>query len=68
MDRAFTEHLGRRWLCLSSWNGEDRKILKLRFGLEGAEPLYLAEIRIRTINVRRETGADSSKPRRYEWA
>jgi len=42
MDRALQkEHLG-AWL--SQLNEREQKILKLRFGLEGAEPLTLAEI------------------------
>ncbi len=44
------EHLG-TWL--SQLNDREQKILKLRFGLEGSEPLTLAEIG-RQINVSRE--------------
>jgi len=51
MDRSIQkEHLV-SWL--SQLNEREQKILKLRFGLEGAEPLTLAEIG-RTINVSRE--------------
>jgi RNA polymerase primary sigma factor len=51
MDRSLQkEHLG-AWL--SQLNEREQKILKLRFGLEGSEPLTLAEIG-RTINVSRE--------------
>jgi RNA polymerase primary sigma factor len=51
MDRSIQkEHLG-AWL--SQLNEREQKILKLRFGLEGSEPLTLAEIG-RTINVSRE--------------
>ena len=51
MDRHIQkEHLG-TWL--SQLNDREQQILKLRFGLEGAEPLTLAEIG-RLINVSRE--------------
>jgi len=51
MDRHLQkEHLG-TWL--SQLNDREQKILKLRFGLEGSEPLTLAEIG-RQINVSRE--------------
>lgn len=51
MDRSLQkEHLG-AWL--SQLNEREQKILKLRFGLEGSEPLTLAEIG-RAINVSRE--------------
>ena len=51
MDRHIQkEHLG-AWL--SQLNDREQKILKLRFGLEGSEPLTLAEIG-RQINVSRE--------------
>ncbi|MEB3327080.1 MAG: sigma-70 family RNA polymerase sigma factor [Synechococcus sp.] len=51
MDRHIQkEHLG-AWL--SQLNEREQKILKLRFGLEGSEPLTLAEIG-RLINVSRE--------------
>ena len=51
MDRHLQkEHLG-AWL--SQLNEREQKILRLRFGLEGAEPLTLAEIG-RQINVSRE--------------
>ena len=51
MDRHLQkEHLG-AWL--SQLNELEQKILRLRFGLEGAEPLTLAEIG-RQINVSRE--------------
>jgi RNA polymerase primary sigma factor len=51
MDRHLQkEHLG-GWL--SQLNEREQKILKLRFGLEGSEPLTLAEIG-RLINVSRE--------------
>ena len=51
MDRHLQkEHLG-TWL--SQLNDREQKILKLRFGLEGSEPLTLAEIG-RRINVSRE--------------
>jgi RNA polymerase primary sigma factor len=51
MDRHIQkEHLG-AWL--SQLNDREQKILKLRFGLEGSEPLTLAEIG-RLINVSRE--------------
>ncbi len=51
MDRLLQkEHLG-SWL--SQLNEREQKILKLRFGLEGSEPLTLAEIG-RLINVSRE--------------
>lgn len=51
MDRHLQkEHLG-TWM--SQLNDRERKILKLRFGLEGSEPLTLAEIG-RQINVSRE--------------
>lgn len=51
MDRHLQkEHLG-SWL--SQLNEREQKILRLRFGLEGAEPLTLAEIG-RQINVSRE--------------
>ncbi|MEA5442411.1 sigma-70 family RNA polymerase sigma factor [Cyanobium gracile] len=51
MDRLLQkEHLG-AWL--SQLNEREQKILRLRFGLEGAEPLTLAEIG-RQINVSRE--------------
>ena len=51
MDRSIQkEHLG-GWL--SQLNEREQKILKLRFGLDGAEPLTLAEIG-RQINVSRE--------------
>jgi RNA polymerase primary sigma factor len=51
MDRHLQkEHLG-TWL--SQLNEREQKILKLRFGLEGTEPLTLAEIG-RQINVSRE--------------
>ncbi|MEB3271364.1 MAG: sigma-70 family RNA polymerase sigma factor [Synechococcus sp.] len=44
------EHLG-SWL--SQLNEREQQILRLRFGLEGSEPLTLAEIG-RTLNVSRE--------------
>ncbi len=44
------EHLG-TWL--SQLNEREQKIMKLRFGLDGEEPLTLAEIG-RQINVSRE--------------
>ena len=51
MDRHLQkEHLG-TWL--SQLNEREQKILRLRFGLEGTEPLTLAEIG-RQINVSRE--------------
>ena len=51
MDRSIQkEHLG-GWL--SQLNEREQKILRLRFGLDGAEPLTLAEIG-RQINVSRE--------------
>jgi RNA polymerase primary sigma factor len=51
MDRTLQkEHLG-SWL--SQLNDREQKILQLRFGLEGSEPLTLAEIG-RQINVSRE--------------
>ncbi len=51
MDRSIQkEHLG-AWL--SQLNEREQEILKLRFGLEGQEPLTLAEIG-RQINVSRE--------------
>jgi len=51
MDRLLQkEHLG-AWL--SQLNEREQKILRLRFGLEGSEPLTLAEIG-RIINVSRE--------------
>jgi RNA polymerase primary sigma factor len=51
MDRHLQkEHLG-GWL--SQLNAREQQILKLRFGLEGSEPLTLAEIG-RLINVSRE--------------
>ncbi len=51
MDRHLQkEHLG-TWL--SQLNDREQKILRLRFGLEGTEPLTLAEIG-RQINVSRE--------------
>tara|TARA_Y100001968_G_C19438824_1_gene761360 strand:+ start:973 stop:1995 length:1023 start_codon:yes stop_codon:yes gene_type:complete len=51
MDRSIQkEHLG-GWL--SQLNEREQKILKLRFGLDGEEPLTLAEIG-RQINVSRE--------------
>ncbi|MEB3233816.1 MAG: sigma-70 family RNA polymerase sigma factor [Cyanobacteriota bacterium] len=51
MDRHLQkEHLG-GWL--SQLNDREQQILKLRFGLEGSEPLTLAEIG-RLINVSRE--------------
>jgi RNA polymerase primary sigma factor len=51
MDRHIQkEHLG-TWL--SQLNDREQKILRLRFGLEGSEPLTLAEIG-RLINVSRE--------------
>ncbi|MFM7362650.1 MAG: sigma-70 family RNA polymerase sigma factor [Cyanobium sp.] len=51
MDRVLQkEHLG-TWLA--QLNEREQKILRLRFGLEGAEPLTLAEIG-RQINVSRE--------------
>ena len=51
MDRHIQkEHLG-AWL--SQLNEREQKILKLRFGLEGSDPLTLAEIG-RLINVSRE--------------
>ena len=51
MDRSLQkEHLG-TWL--SQLNERERKIIELRFGLEGNEPLTLAEIG-RQINVSRE--------------
>ena len=51
MDRSLQkEHLG-TWL--SQLNDREQQILRLRFGLEGAEPLTLAEIG-RQINVSRE--------------
>ncbi|MEB3168318.1 MAG: sigma-70 family RNA polymerase sigma factor [Cyanobium sp.] len=51
MDRNLQkEHLG-TWL--SQLNDREQQILRLRFGLEGAEPLTLAEIG-RKINVSRE--------------
>jgi RNA polymerase primary sigma factor len=51
MDRSLQkEHLG-TWL--SQLNERERRIIELRFGLEGNEPLTLAEIG-RQINVSRE--------------
>jgi len=51
MDRTIQkEHLG-TWL--SQLNEREQKIMKLRFGLDGAEPLTLAELG-RQINVSRE--------------
>ena len=51
MDRHIQkEHLG-NWLA--QLNDREQKILRLRFGLEGSEPLTLAEIG-RQINVSRE--------------
>ena len=51
MDRSIQkEHLG-SWL--SQLNEREQKILRLRFGLGGEEPLTLAEIG-RQINVSRE--------------
>ena len=51
MDRHIQkEHLG---VWLTQLNEREQKILKLRFGLEGSEPLTLAEIG-RQINVSRE--------------
>jgi RNA polymerase primary sigma factor len=51
MDRHLQkEHLG-TWLA--QLNDREQKILRLRFGLEGSEPLTLAEIG-RQINVSRE--------------
>ena len=51
MDRHLQkEHLG-AWMA--QLNEREQKIIKLRFGLEGAEPLTLAEIG-RLINVSRE--------------
>ena len=51
MDRSIQkEHLG-GWLA--QLNEREQKILRLRFGLDGAEPLTLAEIG-RQINVSRE--------------
>ncbi len=51
MDRTIQkEHLG-SWL--SQLNEREQKIMKLRFGLDGEEPLTLAEIG-RQINVSRE--------------
>ena len=51
MDRHLQkEHLG-AWLA--QLNDREQKILRLRFGLEGSEPLTLAEIG-RQINVSRE--------------
>jgi len=51
MDRTIQkEHLG-TWL--SQLNEREQKIMKLRFGLDGEEPLTLAEIG-RQINVSRE--------------
>ena len=51
MDRRIQkEHLG-TWI--TQLNEREQKILKLRFGLEGSEPLTLAEIG-RQINVSRE--------------
>ena len=51
MDRTIQkEHLG-GWL--SQLNEREQKIMRLRFGLDGAEPLTLAEIG-RQINVSRE--------------
>ncbi len=51
MDRSIQkEHLG-GWL--SQLNEREQKIMKLRFGLDGEEPLTLAEIG-RQINVSRE--------------
>jgi RNA polymerase primary sigma factor len=51
MDRHLQkEHLG-TWL--SQLNERERRILTMRFGLEGTEPLTLAEIG-RQINVSRE--------------
>ncbi|WP_320675832.1 RpoD/SigA family RNA polymerase sigma factor [Prochlorococcus sp. MIT 1300] len=51
MDRSIQkEHLG-SWL--SQLNEREQKILRLRFGLDGEEPLTLAEIG-RQINVSRE--------------
>jgi RNA polymerase primary sigma factor len=51
MDRHLQkEHLG-TWM--SQLNEREQKILRLRFGLEGSEPLTLAEIG-RQINVSRE--------------
>ena len=51
MDRHLQkEHLG-TWLA--QLNEREQRIIKLRFGLEGSEPLTLAEIG-RLINVSRE--------------
>ena len=51
MDRSLQkEHLG-TWL--SQLNERERRIIELRFGLAGQEPLTLAEIG-RKINVSRE--------------
>jgi len=51
MDRSIQkEHLG-GWL--SQLNEREQKIMRLRFGLDGEEPLTLAEIG-RQINVSRE--------------
>ena len=51
MDRTIQkEHLG-TWL--SQLNEREQKIMRLRFGLDGEEPLTLAEIG-RQINVSRE--------------
>ena len=51
MDRTLQkEHLG-NWL--SQLNEREQKIIKMRFGLEGSDPLTLAEIG-RQINVSRE--------------
>ena len=53
MDRTIQkEHLG-TWL--TQLNEREQKIMKLRFGLDGEEPLTLAEIG-RQINVSRERG------------
>ena len=51
MDRSIQKEHLTAWL--SQLNEREQKILKLRFGLEGAEPLTLAEIG-RQINVSRE--------------
>ena len=51
MDRSIQkEHLG-TWI--TQLNEREQKILRLRFGLDGTEPLTLAEIG-RQINVSRE--------------
>ena len=51
MDRRIQKEPLGTWI--TQLNEREQKILKLRFGLEGAEPLTLAEIG-RQINVSRE--------------